>query len=157
MTSAHQARAGDGMPPVVPSIPLTAARTAVPGELSIGALVRDATTHLSTLVRSEVELARAEITTEIRKGLRGGVFFVLALAVAAFSLFFLFFTVAEAISIALPTWAGFGITFLLMLAGAGLLAFLGYLRVRKIRKPERTITTVRDTAQVVGHRHRRGD
>ncbi len=153
MTSAKHARSGNGLSPFVPSIPLTAEPVRQPGEQSIGTLVKEATTHLSTLLRSEVELARAEITTEIKKGVRGSILFILALAVAAFSMFFLFFTVAEAISVVLPRWAGFGITFLLMLAGAGLFGLLGYLRVRKIRKPERTISTVRDTAKAVT-RHR---
>jgi hypothetical protein len=35
-----------------------------------------------------------------------------------------------------------------MLLAAGLFGLLGYLRVRKIRKPERTIDSLKDSAQV---------
>jgi Putative Actinobacterial Holin-X, holin superfamily III len=62
---------------------------------------------VSTLVRAEVELARAEITAEVKKGLQGSIFFIVALVIVLFSLFFLFFTIAEVIEIWLPEWAGF--------------------------------------------------
>ena len=65
------------------------------GLLSIGDLVKDATTQVSTLVRAEVELARAEITRDVKKGLTGSVFFILALVVLFYSTFFFFFFVAE--------------------------------------------------------------
>lgn len=122
---------------------------------SIGALVRDITTHLSTLVRSEVELAKREIAGEVKKGVKGSVFFILALAILGFSTFFLFFTLAEGLAqLGLWRWAAFGIVFLLMLLVAGLLALLGYLRVRKIRAPKRTIETLKSTSQLA---HGRSD
>ncbi len=48
--------------------------------------------------------------------------------------------------------AAFGIVFGFMVVVAGLFGFLGFLRVRKIRKPERTISSLKDTAQVIGSR-----
>jgi hypothetical protein len=39
-----------------------------------------------------------------------------------------------------------------MLLAAALFGFLGYLRVRRIRKPERTISTLKESAQVLAHR-----
>ncbi|WP_280506673.1 phage holin family protein, partial [Nocardia farcinica] len=42
-----------------------------------GGLVRYAAEQMSTLVRSEVELAKAVVTGEIKKGLQGSVFFIL--------------------------------------------------------------------------------
>ncbi|MBQ6650496.1 MAG: phage holin family protein, partial [Atopobiaceae bacterium] len=108
--------------------------TGAGGEQSVGTLVRDATTHLSTLVRGEIELAKTEITGEVKKGVKGSVFFILALAVLAFSMFFLFFTLAEGLhALGIWRWASFGITFLLMLLVAGVFGLLGYRRVRKIR------------------------
>jgi uncharacterized membrane protein YqjE len=133
----------------VTSIPLSEEGTGSGGEQSLGNLVRDATTHISTLVRAELELAKTEVTGEVKKGLKGSVFFVLALAVLVFSLFFGFFTLAEGLhALGLWRWASFGIVFLLMLVVAGLFALLGWRRVRKIRKPQRTIDSLRDTAQV---------
>lgn len=137
----------------VTSLPLSEEGTASGSEQSIGALVRDATTHLSTLVRSEVELAKSEITGEIKKGVKGSVYFILALTVLGFSTFFLFFTLAEGLAqLGLWRWAAFGIVFLLMLLTAVFFALLGYLRVRRIRAPKRTIESIKDTAQLARRR-----
>jgi uncharacterized membrane protein YqjE len=139
---------------VLPSIPLAPEPVKPLSEQSIGNLVKEATAHVSTLVRAEVELARAEVTAEVKKGLQGSIFFIIALVIVLFSLFFLFFTIAEVIAIWLPEWAGFAITFGIMLLAAGLFGLLGYLRVRKIRKPERTISSLKESAQVLTHRGR---
>jgi hypothetical protein len=111
--------------------------------------VRDASQQISTLVRAEVELAKTEIKGEVKKGVQGSVFFVLALTVLLFSSFFFFFFLAELLSEWLPRWAGFGIVFLLMFVGAVLFAFLGYLRVKKIRAPEKTITSLKQAKTVL--------
>ncbi len=141
----------------VTSIPLSEEGTGSGSEQSIGALVRDATTHLSTLVRSEMELAKAEIAGEVKKGVKGSVYFILALTVLGFSMFFLFFTLAEGLAqLGLWRWASFGIVFLLMLVVAGLFALLGYSRVRKIHAPERTIESLKESAQIT-RRHRDSD
>ncbi|GAB3281769.1 phage holin family protein [Parasphingorhabdus pacifica] len=141
----------------VTSIPLSEESTTEGSDQSIGGLVRDATTHLSTLVRAEVELAKTEITGEVKKGVKGSVFFILALAVLAFSLFFLFFTLAEGLAqLGLWRWAAFGIVFLVMLLVAGVFAFLGYRRVRKISAPKRTMESLKDAKQIA-HRPSRDE
>ncbi|GAA4611739.1 phage holin family protein [Saccharopolyspora hordei] len=145
--STNGSRDGAGWTAVT-SIPLSEEGTAPDGQ-SIGSLVRDATTHLSTLVRSEVELAKTELAGEVKKAVKGSVYFVLALTVLAFSMFFLFFTLAEGLAqLGLWRWASFGIVFLLMLVVAGLFALLGYRRVRKIRAPKRTIDSLKETSQL---------
>ncbi|GAA3363778.1 phage holin family protein [Saccharopolyspora gregorii] len=149
----NQQGSSDGAWSAVTSLPLSEEGTGAGGEQSIGSLVRDATTHLSTLVRSEIELAKAEVTGEVKKGVKGSVYFVLALAVLSFSMFFLFFTLAEGLhALGIWRWASFGIVFLLMLVVAGLFGLLGYLRVRKIRAPKRTIATLKDTKQLARRR-----
>ncbi|MEU3013942.1 phage holin family protein [Nocardia asteroides] len=131
----------------VTSIPLTDANP--PGSASIGTLVRDATEQLSTLVRAEVALAKAEVTAEVRKGLTGSVFFILALTVLLFSSFFFFFFLAELLDVWLYRWAAFLIVFVLMVVTTALLALLGYLKVRKLRAPEKTINSLKQTAEVL--------
>lgn len=142
---------GAEVPPVLPSIPLAPEPVTPPSEQSLGALVRDATAHVSTLVRAEVELARAEVTAEVKKGLQGSIFFVVALVIMLFSLFFLFFALGETIALWLNRAASFGIVFGVMILTAALFGFLGYRRVRKIRAPERTISTLKESAQVFAH------
>ena len=147
---------GTEVPPVLPSIPL-APEPARSQDRSIGSLVREATEHVSTLVRAEVELARAEVTAEVKKGLQGSVFFAVALTIMLFSLFFAFFAIGELLALWLNRAAAFAIVFGIMLVVAGLFALIGYLRVRKIRAPERTISSLRETGQVLAHRGRDGD
>lgn len=155
MTSPNPAstgtRADTQAPPVLPSIPLSP-DVARHDEASIGGLVKDATTHLSTLIRSEVELAKIEVTAEVKKGVKGSVFFAVALVVVLYSFFFFFFFVAELLQYLLLPWASYLVVFLLMLLIAGLSALLGWQRVRKIRAPERTISSVRDTAAALSKR-----
>ncbi|ONI78920.1 hypothetical protein ALI144C_29640 [Actinosynnema sp. ALI-1.44] len=147
MTSAQQNdRAGSGLPQV-PSIPLTEDRIGLPpGDQSIGALVKDATTHLSTLVRAEIELAKIEISRDVKRAVRGSIFFILALVVLMFSLYFPFIALAEGLAeIGLQRWAGFLITWGVMLVVVGLLGYLGYRKVRGIKGPKKTIQSAQET------------
>lgn len=139
----NDARSGS----TVSSIPLTDANP--PGSASFGALVRDAAEQMSTLVRAEVDLAKAEVTGEIKKGLQGSVFFILALTVLLFSTFFFFFFLGELLDVWLARWAAFLIVFLLMIAATAVLGFLGYRRVKKLRAPEKTIDSLKQARTVL--------
>jgi hypothetical protein len=141
-------------PPRVPSIPLSPDLPPTPAEQSIGNLVKDASAQLSTLVRAEVELARSEVVAEARKAVKGSVYFVIALTILLFSLFFAFIALGEVLDIWLPRSASFGIVFVVMAIAAALFALLGMRRVRSIRKPERTISSLQETAQLA---RRNGD
>lgn len=126
----------------------------------MGDLVREATTHFSTLIRSEVELAKAELTAEARKGVKGSILFIAALSILVFSLFFFFIALGEVLAIWLPRWAAFSVIFGLMVIAAAVIALIGWRRVRSIHKPERTISSVRDTGVVLTQRrgnHQHGD
>ena len=151
MSRPDQPDSGASAAPVVPSIPLNAEPVRQEGEASVGSLVKDVSTHVSTLVRAEVELAKTEITAEVKKGVQGSIFFVIAGVVALFSLFWFFFAVSEAFNLIWPTqrWAGFAVTFVIMLVVAGIAGLLGYLKVRRIRKPERSIEAARETVEVL--------
>src|SRR4051795_4240324 len=99
-----------GVPTTVTSIPLVDPHAPKP-DPSVGDLVKDATAQMSTLVRAEVELARAEITRDVKKGLTGSVYFVLALVVLFYSTFFFFFFLADLLDLWLYTWAAILIVF----------------------------------------------
>lgn len=134
----------NGVPTTVTSIPLVDP-DAMPPNPSIGDLVKDATAQMSTLVRAEVELAKSEITRDVKKGLTGSVFFILALVVLLFSTFFMFFFLAELLDTWIWRWAAFLVVFVLMLVLAAGFGLLGYRKVRKIRGPQETIASVRET------------
>ncbi|MGB8403603.1 MAG: phage holin family protein [Mycobacterium sp.] len=140
------------VPATVTSIPLVDPH-APKADPSIGDLVKDATEHMSTLVRAEVELAKAEITRDVKKGLAGSIFFIAALVVLFYSTFFFFFFLGSLLELWLPHWASYLIVFALMVLTTGALAFFGYLKVRKIRGPQGTIASVKETkaALTPGH------
>ena len=135
-------------PTTVTSIPLVDPHAAKP-DPSIGDLVKDATSQVSTLVRAEVALAKAEITRDVKKGLTGSVFFILALVVLFYSTFFFFFLLAELLDSWVWRWAAFLIVFGIMVVVTAVLALLGYLKVRRIRGPQQTIESVKEIPEAL--------
>ena len=157
MTSARDRTNGDGLPRV-PSIPLTddAAFDAA-GDQSIGHLVKDATAQLSTLIRAEVELAKSEVAKEIKSALTGSIFFVIALVVLLFGVLpYFFIALALGINEFLWDWAepwgGFAAMCVVMAGIAITLAVLGKWQVKRIRAPQRTISSLKDTTAALTHR-----
>jgi membrane protein implicated in regulation of membrane protease activity len=125
-------------------------------EPSVGTLVQSAMADMSTLVRAEIELAKAEIGKSAKKGAIGGGMFGAAGVVAAFSMFFLFITLAEALTaLGLPRWLSYLIVWAFLLLVAGLLALVGKRMISKIEKPERTLETLSDLPEVL-HREAPG-
>ena len=134
--------------------------SAVADEPSVGTLVQSAMADVSTLVRGEIELAKAEIGRSAKKaGISIGMF-AAAGVFAAFAGIYLFVTVAEALTaLGLPRWASYGIVTLFLLVLAGIAALIGMRLLKKIEKPERTLETLHDLPEVLhreapGERHR---
>ena len=142
----------NGVPSTLTTIPLTDPH-AGPADPSIGDLIKDATTQMSTLVRAEVELARAEITRDVKKGLTGSVFFISALVILFYSTFFFFFFLAELLNTWIWRWVAFLIVFAIMVVVTVLLALLGFLKVRRIRGPRQTIESVKETRDALTPGH----
>jgi uncharacterized membrane protein YqjE len=117
---------------------------------SLGELVKDASTHLSTLVRGEIELARTELTAAAKKGALGAAYFGAAAVVLVFSLVFLLISLAEGlVQLGLYRWLSYLIVWLLLVVIAGVAALLGIKAVKRVRKPERTIETLKDSKQLL--------
>ncbi|GAB3944481.1 phage holin family protein [Corynebacterium tapiri] len=133
----------------VNSIPLSDVDSTRPGETSLGDLVSNATSQISTLVRSEIELAKTEIAGEVKKGAIGGGLFAVAGVIALYSSFFFFFFLAELLDLWLDRWAAFLIVFLLMLVIAAVAALIGWNRFKKIQKPKATIDSVSEMKNLV--------
>ncbi|HLZ38243.1 MAG TPA: phage holin family protein [Mycobacteriales bacterium] len=119
---------------------------------TLGQLVASASRDLSQLVRSEIELAKAELRVDIRRAGMGGAIFGAAgflLLVAA-----LFLSVALAYGIAalgLPLGVGFLLVGVLYLLVAGLFALVALRTVKRIEPPHRTIKTVKDDIAWLKH------
>lgn len=119
------------------------------GNGSIGELVSDATAQLSNLFRAEIELAKAEVYAEAKRGLWGGGFFGLAGVIALYSSFFFFAFIAAVLNIWIPLWASLLIVFVLMLVLAGVCALIGVRKVKKISMPNRTIDSAKQLTKLV--------
>ncbi len=135
--------------PRVDAIPLSDVDSPERGTASIGTLVSSASSQVSELVRYEVELAKAELAESAKNGAIGGGLFGAAGVVALYSTFFFFFFIAALIAVWLPWWAGFLITFILMLVIAGILALIGLKKVKSVKKPEKTIESVQELKTVI--------
>jgi len=115
-----------------------------PAEPSVGSLAKSAMTDVSTLIRSEIELAKTEITVSAKRGAVGGAAFAAAGIMLAFAAFFFFFFVAELLDVWLPRWAAFLIVFGFLVLAAALVGLIGLRFVKKIQKPEKTLETLHD-------------
>ncbi|MGZ4623030.1 MAG: phage holin family protein [Blastococcus sp.] len=129
-------------------------------EPSVGALVQSAMADVSTLIRGEVELAKAEIGKSAKKAGIGAGAFGAAGVVLAFSAFFFFIAVAEFLTwLGLTRWISYLIVWFALVLVAVVAALVGRRFIKKIEKPERTLETLRDLPEVArreapGERHR---
>jgi hypothetical protein len=111
-------------------------------EPTIGRLIKDAQTDISTLMRKEIELAKAELKVSVTAGGIGTVF----LLVAAFFLLLavIIFSVAAAYFI---NWNGKGLDLhwaFLIVTGfyvlvAVILVLLGIKKLKRVKAPEKAI------------------
>jgi Putative Actinobacterial Holin-X, holin superfamily III len=115
-------------------------------EPSIGQLVSEASTHLSTIVHSEIELAKLELRSTVKNAGAGAGLFAAAAAVLVFSLTFGFFALAEGLAAAgLDRWLAFLAVFGFQLVLVAACVYLGVKKVKRVRAPQRTLTTTRET------------
>src|SRR3954469_25364009 len=85
-------------------------------EMSLGHLVTKVTSNVSSLVRLELELAKAELTEQIRNGAAGGGMAVVAAGLAAIAGMLVSFAAVYGLANVMPVWAAF-----LVVAGAYIL------------------------------------
>lgn len=122
-------------------------------EPSIGELVASASRDVSTLIQHEIALAKSEIKVSVQAGglgaaLFGAAAFLLFLGVIMLSVALAYFIHMTGLDLA---WC-FSIVFLLYALVAGILAFVGYKKVRAVRPPERAIHQAQETKNTLMHR-----
>ncbi|MFJ9644105.1 phage holin family protein [Streptomyces sp. NPDC004244] len=119
-------------------------------ERTLGQLVASATAEMSALVHDEIALAKAELREDVRRGATGGIALSIAGVFALFSLPVLSFAAAYGIhNLGLGLAWSFlivGVAFLLL---AGLLALIATSKFKKVKPPERSIASVKETAAVL--------
>jgi len=116
-----------------------------PEEPTIGKLVVDAIDDVGTLVRNIIELAKAELKVSVNAGIVAIALFFLAGFVSLLAIIMVSVSIAYFIAM---TGLDLAYCFLIVFGGylvlAGLLGFLGYLRIRKVKAPERTIAAAQE-------------
>ena len=127
----------------------TRATTSTPAEVeepTIGRLVADASRDISSLIQNEIALAKSELKVSFKNGGTGAGLFAVAgflavLAVIMLSVAFAYLLSMTDLHLAWCFLIVFGAYMLL----AGLLAFVGVRKVKKVRAPERAIRQVQET------------
>lgn len=115
-------------------------------DASLGTLVTDAYDSLRTMVRGEVELAKLELRSSLKNAGVGVGLFAAAAVLLVFSLTFGLIALAEGfIALGLPRWAGYLVVFGILLVIIAICVLIGYRKVKKVRTPEKTIETGRET------------
>ncbi|WP_330331218.1 phage holin family protein [Streptomyces sp. NBC_00536] len=120
-------------------------------ERTLGQLVASATAEMSALVHDEIALAKAELRQDVKRVGIGATAIGIAGVLGIFSLPVLSFAAAYGIHA-----LGLGLAWSFLIVGgaflllAGLLALLAVSKFKKVKPPERSIASVKQTAAVVG-------
>lgn len=115
-------------------------------ERTIGQLVADATHDVQGIVRSEIALAKAEMSSGAKVMGKGAGLLAGAAFMGLLGLIFLFHTLARVIAEWLPVWAGYGIVTLILFIVAGVLGLLGKNALAKAKpSPTRAIAEAQQT------------
>jgi protein-S-isoprenylcysteine O-methyltransferase Ste14 len=103
----------------------------------LGEIVGDVTSKASLLVKEEIELAKVEITTKVKKlGIGAGLIAVAGVFMFFFLIFFLhMLAIGFADWFDLRPWVGYGIVCVLLLVFAGLLALIAMRMFKKGSPP----------------------
>jgi hypothetical protein len=131
-------------------VPPNTVAPVTPDEPTIGRLVADASRDFSSLLQNEIALAKSELKVSVKNGgtgagLFGAAAFLTLLAIIMLSVAFAYFLNMTGLDLA---WC-FLIVFGAYLLIAGLLAFLGVKKVKKVRAPERAIYQAQETKQLL--------
>jgi protein-S-isoprenylcysteine O-methyltransferase Ste14 len=119
-------------------------------ERSLGQLFASATAELSALVHDEIALAKAELRQDVKRSGFGGGAFVLALALLFFAVPMLSFAIAYGIhALGVTMGWSFLIVFGAFVVLAVGVALIGTVWLKKVKKPERSIASAKQTAAVL--------
>jgi uncharacterized membrane protein YqjE len=118
-------------------------------EHSIAGLVKDLATETSTLVRQEIDLAKAEMTERGKRAGKGAGMLAAGAAVALLAFGALTACLIAVLDLAMPTWAAALIVTAVYAVIAGVLVMTGRNQLREAAPPvpEQTIDSVKEDVQ----------
>jgi len=120
-------------------------------ERTLGQLAADAIHDISSMMRSEIELAKAEIGADAKRTGLGAATFVVAGVFAFLALILLLISAAYGLVAAgLAPWLSFLIVAGVLLVLGAVLTLVGKSSIGKLKgKPERTIKSAQDTIAAI--------
>ena len=120
-------------------------------ERTLGQLVADATHDISSIMRSEVALAKAEMRADAKKAGAGAGMFAAAGVLAFLALILLLIAAAYGlVALGLSPWLAFLIVALVLLIIGAVLVLVGKRSIDSVQgKPERAIKSTQETIAAV--------
>jgi uncharacterized membrane protein len=111
-------------------------------------VVQDLVRNVQEILRSEVRLAKAEITEEAKKAGQSAALSAGGAILSIFGLGLLLWAAVYALSLALPLWAAALIIGVLVGIVAGIMLAVGRARMKQVHpKPETTIGSVKENVR----------
>ncbi|HET9304189.1 MAG TPA: phage holin family protein [Propionibacteriaceae bacterium] len=109
-------------------------------DLAVGDIIKDITNDVKLLVQDQIELAKSELVPAAKNGGTGAGLFGAAGYFGISASILLYFAAAFGLVAAgLAAWLAFLIVAAALLLIAGILAGIGYVFIKRVRPPERTI------------------
>jgi ABC-type multidrug transport system fused ATPase/permease subunit len=117
----------------------------------VGDIIKGITDDVKLLVRDEIALAKAELTPAAKNGGMGAGLFAGAGYFTISALSLLYFAAAFGLAAAFdwPLWLGFLVVGIVLFVIAGICGGIGYMLVKKVKGPERTIAEANKTVTEV--------
>lgn len=119
-----------------------------PEDESLGSLVARATDQISTLVRSEIALAKAEFRFDLKRVGTAGGLFAAAAFMAHLCLILLSFALAFLLAEWMPPWVAFLIVTGVYLVLAALAVFIGVRRLKGLAGMRRTTKSIKELKEI---------
>ena len=121
---------------------------------SLGQLFSDASRDLTALVHSEVALAKAELRDDLAHAAKGGGMFGVAAVLAVLAaILFSFAAVYGLVVAGLDESIAFLLVGVVYLVVAVVLALVGKKQLKKVRPPQRTIDTTKESVAALKGSH----
>jgi uncharacterized membrane protein YqjE len=117
------------------------------GDRPFSDLLREIIANMQEIVRSEVRLAKAELSEETQKTIRAVAFLVAGGLLGIYALGFLLLSAVYALAIVLPDWLAPLLVALLVAVIAGALMMIGRNRLKRVSPLPKTVSSVKEDIQ----------
>lgn len=114
---------------------------------SISSVLHDIVGNVQDIVRSELRLARTELTEELAKARKGAVLVAVGSLLLWFSALFVLVAIVYALSLVMPAWAAAAAVALAVGAIAAVCVSVGIKRVKSMRPVPKTTDTVKENVE----------